>query len=51
VPAPAAGLGFEILEDVGGGAPKLERRFGGDRLDVRAPANASVPRIFLGALI
>jgi len=40
MPATATGLGLKPLEDMAGSAAQLERGFGGDRLDVRRPADA-----------
>ena len=48
VAAPAAGLAFETLEDMAGGAAKLEGGLGGDRLDVGGAANAIGAEDFLG---
>src|SRR5260370_4561082 len=39
VPATAAGLGFEVLEHVAGGAAELEGGLGGDGFDVSGATN------------
>ena len=43
--------GFEIFENVCGGAAELERGFRRDRLEFAVPRTPSVPKIFLGPLM
>ena len=48
VTAMAAGLGFEILENMAGRAAQLERGFGGDGFDVGPASDAVGSEYFLG---
>ena len=50
VAARARGLGFQIFEDMGGGAAQFERGFRGDWLDVGRAANTVRAKNFLGSI-